>query len=182
MRDISMHILDIVGNSVRAKATQVKVTIEESLDNDFFKVIIKDNGIGMDSKTIERSMDPFFTSRTTRRVGLGIPLLQQNTELTGGNLSIESAPGEGTTITALFVRSHIDRPPIGDMSETMSLLMTGNPNVNMVYQHSIDEESYQISSQDISEALGNVKITEPFVLKYIREMINENLMELGVEI
>ncbi len=181
MKDISMHILDIAGNSVRAKATKIEIVVKESLQDDFLEIVIKDNGEGMDKETINRAMDPFFTSRTTRRVGLGIPLLQQNAELTGGSLSITSACGQGTTTAALFVRSHIDRPPLGNMAEAISLLMTGNPCINFVYQHSIEDESYEISSQEIIEAMGNVKLSEPFIFKLVKEMIQENLIELGIE-
>jgi hypothetical protein len=182
MRDISMHILDIVGNSVRAKASLVEVSLIEKTQEDTLLLNIKDNGCGMDTKTKESALDPFFTSRKTRKVGLGIPLLLQNAQLTGGQLSIDSEIGSGTVLKAVFVRSHIDRPPLGDLAGTISLMVSGNPKVEFIYRHILDDEEYVFNSKEVKQVLDGVAITEPSVVKFIKQMIEENLVDIGVEV
>ncbi len=182
MRDISMHILDIIGNSVRAEASVVEVTLIEDALEDEVSLVIKDNGKGMDNETINKALDPFFTSRKTRKVGLGIPLLQQNAQLSGGDLYITSEPGKGTEIKAVFVRSNIDRPPLGDIPGTVSLMVSGNPKVDFIYKHQIDNEEFIFNSIEIKEVLDGVDITNPGVIKFMKEMIRENLEEIGVEL
>jgi signal transduction histidine kinase len=181
MRDISMHILDIIGNSVRAGATLVEVSILEKTKEDTLQLSIKDNGCGMDKETIALAMDPFFTSRKTRKVGLGIPLLQQNAQLSGGDISIQSEPEKGTEIGANFIRSHIDRPPLGDIAGTISLMVGGNPSVEFTFQHVLDNEKFSFDSREIKQILDGVEITEPKVINFIKQMIEENLHEIGVE-
>ncbi|SMO74983.1 Histidine kinase-, DNA gyrase B-, and HSP90-like ATPase [Saccharicrinis carchari] len=181
MRDISMHLLDIVGNSVRAGAALVEVSVIENTNEDTMVLIVKDNGCGMDKETIAKAMDPFFTSRTTRKVGMGIPLLQQNAQLTGGNVLIESQPGNGTLLTATFIRSHIDRPPMGDLPGTLSLMVAGNPNVDFCFTYRINEQEYIFNSRSVKSVLDGVEISQAPVIKFIKEMINENLTEIGVE-
>lgn len=181
MRDLSMHILDIVGNSVRAKATEVEISLVEDVDYDILSLSIKDNGCGMSEETIKKAMDPFFTSRKTRKVGLGIPLLQQNAELTNGGLTIESHVGKGTQLTAVFVRSHIDRPPIGDIGNTVALVISGNPDVDFRYMHKINNENYRLNSKEIKQTLENIAISNPSVHQFIKEMIEENLELIGFE-
>ena len=119
MKDLSSHMMDIVQNSIRAEASWIQIRICEDPEADLFLIEIQDNGCGMDEATLARVRDPFFTSRTVRKVGLGIPLLQQNAERTGGKVSIVSQPGQGTTLTARFGHSHLDRPPLGDVAETL---------------------------------------------------------------
>ncbi len=182
MRDISMHILDIIGNSVRAKAQLIEVSVVENSMDDTFIITIADDGCGMDAKTIESALDPFFTSRKTRKVGLGIPLLQQNTQLTGGGLNIESELGKGTKLVATFSRTHIDRPPLGDISGTVSLMVSGNPNVDFIYHHKLDDEDYTFDSREVKQVLDGVEVTEPSVVKFLKQMIEENLMEIGVDL
>ncbi len=181
MRDISMHILDIAGNSVRAGASLIEVSVVENPDEDTLVLTIKDNGCGMDTETMAKAMDPFFTSRLTRKVGLGIPLLKQNAEQTGGNMVIESQPGKGTLLTATFTRSHIDRPPMGDLAGTLSLMVSGNPGVDFNFVHRIKENEYVFDSRVVKSVLDGVEITQPSVIKFLKEMIKENLLEIGVE-
>ncbi len=181
MRDISMHILDIAGNSVRAGASLVEVTLTEYPENDILMLTVKDDGCGMDKETIAKAMDPFFTSRITRKVGLGIPLLQQNAQQTGGNVFIESEPGKGTLLMAVFTHSHIDRPPMGDLPGTLSLLVSGNPDVDFSFVHRIAQQEYIFDSRAVKGVLDGVEITQPSVVKFIKEMIKENLLEIGVE-
>ena len=180
MRDLSMHILDIAGNSVRAGASLIEVSLMEYPENDILVLTVKDNGCGMDKETMVKAMDPFFTSRHTRKVGLGIPLLQQNTQQTGGNVHIESEPGKGTLLTATFTRSHIDRPPMGDLAGTISLMVSGNPHTDFCFMHRINTHEYVFDSRVVKSVLDGVEITRPAVIKFIKEMINENLLEIGV--
>jgi len=182
MRDISMHILDIIGNSVRAKAKLVEVSIIEDTHEDTLVLKIKDDGHGMDKNTLKSALDPFFTSRKTRKVGLGIPLLQQNTELTGGHLNIDSEVGVGTTLEAFFVRSHIDRPPLGDVPSAVSLMISGNPNVEFIFLHKLDDEEFVLKTSEIKEILDGVDITQPGVVKFLRQMVEENLLDIGVDL
>ncbi|MCW3786184.1 ATP-binding protein [Plebeiibacterium sediminum] len=182
MRDIAMHILDIIGNSVRAKATLIEVSVIEKSKDDKLVLIVKDNGCGMDDKMIANALDPFFTSRKTRKVGLGIPLLQQNAQLSDGALIIKSKIGEGTTLEATFVRSHIDRPPLGDLPSTISLMISGNPSVEFVYTHVLDKEQFVLDSREIKQILEGVDITQPNVVRFLTQMVDENLTEIGVEL
>ncbi len=176
-----MHILDIIGNSVRAKASLIEVSVDENIQEDRLILSIKDDGCGMDESTIKNALDPFFTSRKTRKVGLGIPLLQQNAQMSDGELVIESKLGEGTFLKATFVRSHIDRPPLGDLPSTISLMVSGNPKVEFVYTHIVDDEQFVFDSREIKQILDGVEITQPGVVKFLKQMIEENLMEIGVD-
>ncbi len=177
-----MHILDIIGNSVRAMASLIEVSVIENTKEDTLVFSVKDDGYGMDEKTIKNALDPFFTSRKTRKVGLGIPLLQQNAQLSEGELNIKSRVGEGTVIEALFIRSHIDRPPLGDIPSTISLMISGNPSVDFVYTHSMDGDTFVIDSREIKQILDGVEITKPSVVKFLKQMVEENLVEIGVDL
>ncbi len=182
MRDLAMHILDIAGNSIRAKATLIEVYVQENLDEDRMLMRIRDDGSGMDEKTLQRAVDPFFTSRKTRKVGLGIPLLKQNTEVAEGQLNITSEPGKGTFLEASFMYSHIDRIPLGDIPGTITLLVCGNPQVDFIYHHIYNDEEYIFDSREVKEILEDVAVNDPKVIKFIKQMVEENLQEIGVEL
>ena len=153
MKDLSSHMMDIVQNSIRAEASWIQIRICEDPEADLFLIEIQDNGCGMDEATLARVRDPFFTSRTVRKVGLGIPLLQQNAERTGGKVSIVSQPGQGTTLTARFGHSHLDRPPLGDVAETLTLLAAANPAIHFSYDHSTPSGTYRFDTQEIIQVL-----------------------------
>lgn len=178
MKDLAMHMMDIAQNSVRAKATRVKLSVNE--DGQSITLEIQDNGTGMDAHTLEKVSDPFFTSRTRRKVGLGIPLIKQNAEQTGGAITLKSAPGEGTLMQARFIKTHIDCLPRGDLAQTITLLMVGHPLVNFEFQYN-NKNNYQISSHDIKEAIGEENLHNPKAIRMIREIIDENLKESGFE-
>ncbi len=182
MRDIASHILDIAGNSIRAKASLVKITVEEMMNDDLFNLSIEDNGEGMDKKTLQQAIDPFFTSRKTRKVGLGIPLLKQNAEAADGELQIYSEPGVGTSLKARFIHSHMDRVPLGDIPMVISLLVSGNVNVDFVYKHSYNGEEMVFDSRQVKNVLDGVEVNHPKVVKYIKQMVEENLQDIGVEL
>jgi len=178
MKDISLHILDIVQNSLSANATMIEISIEESPAENTYWVRIKDNGKGMTPEMAKKVLDPYVTSRTTRKVGLGLPLLMLNTERTGGHLSITSDYGKGTEVEALFVYNNIDRIPLGDMAGTIVLLASANPLIEFVYTHTVNGEQYIFDTREIKEALDEVSISDNHIFKYLKEMINENLQEI----
>jgi len=178
VKELALHILDIAQNSIRAGAVEIRISISESSADDLLTIVISDDGKGMDQETLQKAADPFFTSRTTRRVGLGLPLLSMNASRSGGELKIISSPGVGTVVTASFRQSHIDRPPLGDVGGTVSFLITANPSINITYQYSSDGRSWGVTTQEIREVLGATSITDLKVVKYLREMISENTEEL----
>ena len=178
MKDLSLHILDIVQNSITAGARDIRITIEEDTKANFYLIRVEDDGCGMSEEMQEKVLDPYFTSRTTRKVGLGIPLFKQNAERTGGHLNLWSAPGKGTTIEAVFVHDNIDRPVLGDIAGVMGLLIGGNPEIRFRYSHQKDGKSYVADTREIIEALDGMPVNDPEILKFIKEMIRENLAEI----
>jgi anti-sigma regulatory factor (Ser/Thr protein kinase) len=183
MKDLSLHILDLSQNSVSAGASLVEITILEDTETDRLTICIKDNGKGMDKDFLEKVKDPFVTTRTTRKVGLGIPLMLAACERCEGDLVIESLKNVGTKLTATFKHSHIDRAPMGNMAETMmSLILAGNDGskiVDFVYRHSMNQKDFCLDTRDIRIALGNdVPLGEPDVLTWIKDYINEGLVNL----
>lgn len=173
--------MDIAQNSTRAGAALVQIVVTEEPASDRLTICFTDNGCGMDAETVAKVTDPFFTSRTKRKVGLGIPLLLQNAELTGGNVRITSEPGKGTVLEATFGRAHIDRPPWGDVAGTIALLASGHPTVDFVYTHAIDKAQYVFDTKEIKKELDGVPINTPQVVNFLREMIKENLDEIGID-
>jgi signal transduction histidine kinase len=135
VRELSLHILDIAENSIRAQATEVYIEIEENIKQNFFRFFISDNGCGMDEELLKKVRSPFGTSRTTRKVGLGIPLLEEACKRCNGKLDIESTPGKGTTLTVSMEYNHIDRAPMGDIVSTIVTLIGANPHIDFVYKH-----------------------------------------------
>ncbi len=178
MKDLSLHILDIVENSISARATFIEISIEENHQANTYWVTIKDNGKGMSQEMANKVTDPYVTSRTTRKVGLGLPLLKMNAERTGGNLKIVSEEGKGTEVKALFINDNIDRLPLGDIAGTIVILASANPLIEFVYSHSVDGEQYVFDTREIKEALEDVAINDNHIFKYLKEMVNENLQEI----
>ena len=142
MRELSLNILDIAQNSLSAGAGLVTLTVDEDSGADSLTLRVEDDGRGMDADTLQRIRDPFYTTRTTRKVGMGIPLFRMAAEMTGGSLDIVSEPGKGTAVTASFSLSHIDRMPLGDMAGTVTALIRLNPGVDFVYRHTVDGRSF----------------------------------------
>lgn len=181
MRDFSEHILDIVQNSIRARAGLIQIYIKESVSKNSYQITIADNGTGMDSETVSKVVDPFYTSRTTRKVGLGIPLFKQNAEMTGGHLTLDSEKGKGTSISAHFILNHFDRLPVGDIAGAYIILICANPTIDFEISHTTDHGNFELKTSEIKQLLGNVPLTEPSVRKFLKEMIQENLLEIGAE-
>ena len=178
MREISLHILDIAQNSVVANATLVEITVDENEEADTLTVSVKDNGRGMDEDMVKRVVDPFTTGRTTRKVGLGIPLIKLAAENTGGNLSLESEPGVGTMLTAVFGLNSIDRQPLGDMAETMLGMVTSYENVDFLYIHTVNGKEFTFDTREIKNILGDVSLSEPDVYMWLSGYLKEGEAEL----
>jgi hypothetical protein len=181
MRDISLHILDIVQNSISAKATLIEVGITESIKQNIYQVTITDNGKGITPEDLPLVTDAFHTSRTTRKVGLGLPLFKQNAELTGGSFQIESQVGIGTKVVATFIYNSIDRLPAGDLTGSYLILINSNPEIDFVFSHTTDQGYFNLDTREVKTILEGVPITSPEVRKYLKEMIGENLKEIGAE-
>ena len=180
MKDLSLHILDIVQNSITAKATLIQIAIVEDTVADTYTITITDNGYGIPPDMLARVTDPYTTSRTTRKVGLGIPLFKQNAERTGGGLTITSEVGKGTVLTAVFVHSNIDRPALGDIAGVVVILVSANPSIDFVYTHAVNKQSYVFDTRDVREALDGIPLNEPSVIPLLKEMIAANLEELQI--
>ncbi len=144
-----MHVLDVVENSVMAGASKIRISINEDTEKDLLSIEIEDNGSGMDEETVKKVLDPFYTTRTTRRVGLGLPLLAQAARETGGDIEVNSEVGKGTEIRASFQHSHIDRKPLGDMEETLVTLIAGHPEIHFVYEHRDGETRFRLDTDEM---------------------------------
>lgn len=143
-----MHILDIAENSIAASARRIEIIINEDIDQDLLTIEIKDDGKGMDQKTLKKAVDPFYTTRKTRRVGLGLSFLAQAAEESGGKMELKSAPNEGTTTRATFRLSHPDCKPMGDINETIRTLVVAHPEINFVYEHHKDNSIFRFDSRE----------------------------------
>ncbi len=181
MKELSLHILDIAQNSVKAKASLIEITIEESVAEDIYRISIRDNGCGMSKEIFERVRDPFTTTRTTRKVGLGIPLLEAAAMQCDGKLDIRSQEGDGTVVTATFRHSHIDRAPLGDMPLTITTLVSGSPEIDFLYTHIKDGAKFVFCTKDVREVLGEVPLDVPEVISWIEGTVREGLAELGAK-
>lgn len=178
MRELALHILDIAENSISAGADQIKISIDENLVDDQLDIEIEDNGKGIDEETLAKISDPFMTSRTTRNVGLGIPFFKAAAEACEGSFNIQSTEGVGTTVQATFRHSHIDRMPLGDISATIQTLIIGTPEVNWVFEYQIDDNYFIFDDKPIKDTLDGIPLSEPAVMKFIREMINEGITDV----
>lgn len=174
MTELSLHILDIMQNSIAAGASLVRLDLIEDIQADLLEFTITDNGKGMSPELLATVTDPFTTSRSTRKVGLGIPLLKAAAEATGGGISIRSTVGKGTAVTARFGYSHIDRQPLGDMAETMLGLLTSYEAVDFVYHHRVNTAEYTLDTREMKQILGGVSLKEPDVTLWLSEFLKEN--------
>ncbi len=178
MKELSLHLLDIAQNSIVAKASTIEIRIDEDSASDKLSLTIIDNGKGMSPDFVKKVLDPYTTSRTTRKVGLGIPLLNDACRLAGGSLQVESQEGVGTQIRANLGLSHIDRQPIGDITGVVVMLITANPAIRFIYSHTKNGSNFTLDTEEVNEVLEGVPINTPEVGKMLREMISLNLDEL----
>lgn len=178
MKDLSLHILDILQNAIVAEAKLIKVNIYDCNSSGTIKLTISDDGKGMDNDILNKITDPFYTTRTTRKVGLGIPLLKQNCEQTGGRLRINSNINAGTTVDAIFYKNHLDMLPLGDLPGVISLTASSWSTIDFEYFHKTDLGNYELNTKEIKKTLENIPINNPQVIKFMKQMIEENLQEI----
>ncbi len=178
MKDLSLHILDIIENSVKAGAKKIDIIIEEDIEKDVLKIIIKDNGKGMSKEMLEKVTDPFVTTKLNKSVGLGISLLKQAAESTNGKFQIESQKGKGTKIESTFQYSHVDRKPIGDMGETFLSAILLEPMADFIFKYKNNKSDLILDTKEIKKQIGVKTLTNTHILKEIKELINKKLKEL----
>jgi hypothetical protein len=171
MEDLALHILDIAQNAAEAGATLVQIDLDEDAEADLLTIRVRDNGRGMTPEAAAQALDPFYTTRTTRRVGLGLPLLAQAARAAGGRLALDSTPGQGTYVEAGFQLSHIDRAPVGDLQTTLLTLFAGWPEIDVVFRHTSMGREFVLSSADLREALDGRPLSCPEGLALVREAL-----------
>ncbi len=181
MRDVSLHILDIAENSIRAKAKLVRINIYEDKDEMRFEII--DDGIGMDEELLKMVLDPFFTTKDERKkkFGLGLPLLKQNVEQSDGKFRIESKKGEGTKVFFSINKNHIDALPLGNLEETLWILMTVYEGVDILFTYKKNGQIVKIDSRELKEVFEGVSLSDPQVTGYVKQFINENLNSIKIQ-
>jgi len=179
VQDLSLHILDIVENSLAAGARRVEIRIREDLPADRMVIEIKDDGSGMDEAMVKQALDPFFTTKTTRRMGLGLPLLAEACRICNGELCLQSCPGKGTTVKATFQHGHIDRKPLGQMGDTLITLIVGHPEVELLYEHRKDGKVFSLDTREVKSDLGDIPLNAPQVVSALRTLILSGLEEMG---
>jgi hypothetical protein len=181
MKEISLNILDITENSVKAGATLTEIYVDEAKDT--LTLTIVDDGCGMDEETVKSVTDPFYTTRKTRKVGLGIPLLKLACEQTGGSLSITSsvdADTHGTTVTAVFFKNHIDFTPLGDVISSIVTLIQGHPNTDFLFRHLTDGCAVELDTREIRAVLEDVPLDTYEVILWIRENLEEQYKQISI--
>ncbi len=178
MRELALHLLDIAENSISANAHNICIQVEEDLQNDRLRMSVEDDGRGMDAEMVARVVDPFVTSRTTRKVGLGIPLLKAAAEACNGGLAIQSQPGKGTLVSVDFQRSHIDRMPLGNLAGTLLTLEIGHPEQHFTFIYTVGDHQFCFDDAEVKAILDGVSLTEPDVLRFIREMLEMGIADV----
>ncbi len=171
MEDLALHILDIARNAVEGGAARVDIRVDEDAAANALRIVVSDNGRGMDAATVVRAVDPFFTTRQTRVVGLGLPLLRQAAEAAGGSLDVESAPGVGTRVAATFELGHLDRAPLGDVETTVLVLLAAHPDIEFDWTHRRGGQEYSLSASDVRAALDGASLSSPAGLALVRKAL-----------
>lgn len=183
MKELSLNILDIAENSVKAGATLITVSLTQA--GNVLTIEITDDGCGMDAETVRRVTDPFYTTRTTRKVGLGLPLLKLEAEQTGGTLTVTSRTaaqcpdGHGTTVRATFHTDHIDCMPLGDVTATLLTLIQGHPQEELAFSHRTDLGTVTLDTRQLREVLGDVPLDTYEVLKWIEGYLREQYQSIN---
>lgn len=175
MEEICAHIVDIVANSVSAGARNISIAVTEDHVEDLLVLRIVDDGRGMDEETAIRVLDPFFSTKTGRKVGLGVPLLKGTSEQSGGRFYLKSEVGKGTEIFASFVLSHPDRPPLGNIKDTIFMLIIGNPDVDFLFEETRDGKDFALNTKEIKTALEWVPINHPEAIRFLGRYLGATL-------
>jgi anti-sigma regulatory factor (Ser/Thr protein kinase) len=177
MTELSLNVLDVANNSVRAGASLIEINIQIQRESDKLTIMIADNGCGMTEDELNHVEDPFYTTRTTRKIGLGVPFFKMAALSTGGSFQITSAPNVGTTVTAVFKLSHIDRMPLGDINSTMYTLITLNTQIDFLYTYELDGKQFILDTREFRQILNHVPLDNPEVSAFIKEYLEENQRE-----
>jgi anti-sigma regulatory factor (Ser/Thr protein kinase) len=178
VKELSLHILDIVQNSIKAGASLIELYIVENSAENIFSIKVKDNGCGMNEETVKNVVNPFFTTRTTRKVGLGLPLLQEAALRCNGTFDIQSEKGVGTSVFCTFDRDSIDRAPLGDISSTIMTIVNSLENCELIYIHVLDDKDYEFSTMKVKEILEEINLKSYDILLWIKEYIEESSKKL----
>lgn len=178
MEEIALHILDIVENSISAGATIVKIMIEISKKRDLLRIVVEDDGKGMDEEEVKKALDPFYTSKKNKKVGLGIPMFAQMAENCGGYLKIESEKGKGTKVIAEMRLNHIDRPPLGDLASTIFTTILGHPNIDFLIEIQTDDKRVEVDTRQIKEIVGQEGYLHPEVIRFIKDNIESEIEDI----
>lgn len=180
MRELSLHIMDIIQNSISANASFIEITVDENIAEDYLKIVISDNGRGIEKEMLSHIKDPFVTTRTSRKVGLGISLFEAACTRCEGKLDIESDPGVGTTLTATMKYSHIDRAPLGKLQDTIiSLLLY--PNIDFLYKHLFNGNEFIFDTREIRKIVGE-DLSSQEIIFWIKDYIIEGINAIGANI
>ena len=179
LRDLSLHLLDILQNSITANATQIETTLVADKEKDMLMITLKDNGCGMPPEILAKVTDPFVTSRDTREVGLGISLFKLAAESSGGSFRIDSKINEGTELCATFVISNMDRKPLGDMGDTFSILLASNTGLDFTLSLSNTQNTFFLDTKEIKESLGDESFLSNIeIMRWVNDYINQNVHEI----
>jgi len=178
MLELASHILDIAENSVRAGATAVEINIYEDSQKNLLTVEINDDGKGMAEEEIAKALDPFYTTKKVRRVGLGLPLLSEAANRSGGSFNLTSIRGIGTKLKVTFKLDHLDRQPLGNIMTTIRNLIAGNSSVDFIYKHRHNDRQFVLDTREIRKEIDDLPINHPEILKYIRNVIEDGLNEI----
>lgn len=179
MIELALNILDIATNSVKAEASLVEIIVEADTASDLLRIVIKDDGKGMSEEFVKNVTDPFTTTRTTRKVGLGIPLFKQAAEDAGGEFLIESELGKGTTVTTTYKISSVDRMPLGDLAGSIVTLIGAKSEIDYVLDYSLNGNHYVFDTREVKMVMDGLDIAMPEISCYIRDMIDENLENIN---
>ena len=178
MEEIALHILDIIQNSIYAEGTFIELFIKEDPMHNLFSFYVQDNGRGMTKEFIQKVKNPFYTTRTTRKIGLGIPLLEATCRQCNGELKIQSQIEQGTIIQATMEYYHIDRPPLGDMSSTIVSILLSLDHQRFRYEHKYLDQIFILDTKELQEVLGDLSLQQPEILQWIRQYVKDQLMKL----
>ena len=182
MTELSLNILDIAENSVKAGASLTEMRVEVMSDRNLLEIIIRDNGCGMTKEQVQKVIDPFYTTRTTRKVGLGVPFFKESAEAAGGSFFIESEVGVGTTVKASYELDNIDRMPMGDLTATIHTLVTMHEDMDFLFTYKVNENEFVLDTRELREILGDISFKEYEVSNYIKEYLKENITSVTGEI
>jgi hypothetical protein len=176
LRELSLHILDIVENSINANAGIIRILIHESEAANFLKINIRDNGSRIPGNILQQAVNPFFSTRATRNIGMGLSLLEASAQQCSGRMELVSTPENGTSVTAVFLLNHIDRPPLGDMASTMTTLMTWDRNIDFIYHHVVNRNHFTLNTRSLRK---EVDLADPTVLAELALIIRNQLSTLN---